>query len=288
MSTCHIGPRPAGARQRRCSEVLTLVALMLLAGCAGTTSQRAPTHYAQSMNSAVDGCLRNPGCYTATPGDEAVIPWLSRTVDAARTAVAAAKVLDAAEVARIESILVGCAKDANFKVNEDEFGQGNRPTREQCNEVVRQENGKDVTRAMELGDKKHDLALACVQRELGKIFPENFTVQPRYKYDPQTSRWRMLDPKKVAEWIRDGLFDLLLGTLVPDVVIHESGNPDKVQRVYDYKFPCLPDTKDKLRWRSYPKGHPHHPHNQGKKYKDALLNGERDPSFVSPQMGVTQ
>jgi hypothetical protein len=113
-------------------------------------------------------------------------------------------------------------------------------------------------------------------------------AQPRYKYDPQTGRWRMLDPKKVAEWIRDGLYDLLLGTLVPDVVIHESGNPDKVQRVYDYKFPCLPNSMDGLRWRSYPKGHPHYPHNQGQKYKDALLPGDQRPSFVSPQLGVTQ
>jgi hypothetical protein len=86
---------------------------------------------------------------------------------------------------------------------------------------------------MELGNKKHALALGCVQRELGGLFPENFTVQPRYKYDPQVGRWQRLAPEQVAEWLRNQLFDLLLGTLVPDLVIHAPGNPNKVQRVYD-------------------------------------------------------
>ncbi|HYO73173.1 MAG TPA: hypothetical protein VEU33_44625 [Archangium sp.] len=295
MSTTLVLLFPPGAIRRLGGGLLFLVCLVLQPGCS-TGAFKGPlvpvsvvghppsARYAQSVDSATSGCWRNPGCYTALPGEEAVIPWLSRSVDAARTAVTVMRLLKDAELARVEAILVECAKTAHFQVNEREFGKGKIPTREQCNEVVRQERGRDVTRAMELGNKKHEEALACVQRELGVSFPDNFTVQPHYKYDPQTGRWRMLDPKHVAQWIRDELFDLLLGTLAPDVVIHDSGNPDKVQRVYDYKFPCVSNRKHRPMWRDYPEGHPHHPKNQGEMYREAL--GGEDPALVTPQLGV--
>jgi hypothetical protein len=74
--------------------------LVLLTGCATDTSlgrarvstetsPRAPGHYAQTTDSATSGCLRNPSCYTTPPGEEALIPWASRTVEAARTATTA-------------------------------------------------------------------------------------------------------------------------------------------------------------------------------------------------------
>jgi hypothetical protein len=271
------------------------MALLLTAGCATgaptgrltgnpLTNRRAPDRYAQSADSATSGCLRNPACYTQT-SDEALIPWLSRTLDTTRAAVTVMRLLETAEMARVEVLLVECAKNANAQVNEDEFGPGNLPTSAQCNEVLRQEKGKDVTRAMELGNKKHKVTLECAQRELGKLFPDNFTLQPIYKLDRATGRWRMLEPKQVAQWIQDGLFELLLGTLAPDVVIHESGNPNKVQRVYDFKFPCLPDKKTIPEWRRYPKGHPHHPKNQGDMYQRAL-GGEQKPALITPQVGV--
>ena len=111
-------------------------------------------------------------------------------------------------------------------------------------------------------------------------------MQPRYKHDPSVGQWRQLDPAFVAEWLRNGLESLLLGTLVPDVVIHASGNSQKVQRVYDFKFPCVPIRKGQSPgWREYPAGHPHHPKNQGRMYKEAL-GGEKDPTLVTPQLGV--
>ncbi|WNG29221.1 hypothetical protein F0U62_38445 [Cystobacter fuscus] len=199
------------------------------------TSRQAPAHYAQSTDSATSGCLRNPACYVQR-GDEAVIPWMSRAADAVRTGVTVMRFLEAAEVARVEQVMVACANEANFEVNEREFGKGNSPNAEQCDEVVRREAGKDVTRAMELGTKKHAAAFECIQKELGESFSKNITLQPRYKYDPTLKRWLMLDPKLVAKWVEEKLLDLLLGTLAPDIVIHESGNPNKVQRIYDYKF----------------------------------------------------
>jgi hypothetical protein len=268
--------------------MLLLAGPLLLAGCAtpGAMGPPAEGRYAQITDSATSGCLRNPACYATRPGEEAIIPWLFRFVDTARTAVAVMRLLETAEMARVEQVLANCAKEANSKVNdEDEVLKGQSPTAEQCREVVRQEKGKDVTRAMDLGTRKHTVALACVQRELGELHPENFSLQPRYKYDPSAGKWRQLDPALVAEWLRDGLESLLLGTLVPDVVIHASGNPHKVQRVYDFKFPCVPIRKGQRSiWRKYPKGHPHHPNTQEQMYK--ALGGEKNPSLVSPQLGV--
>ncbi|WNG46488.1 hypothetical protein F0U60_22000 [Archangium minus] len=66
---------------------------------------------------------------------------------------------------------------------------------------------------------------------------------------------------------QQGCADELVGTLVPDVVIH-SGNPLDVLAVYDFKFPC--PTSDEPRWNDYPKGHPYHESNQGAMYHRAL------------------
>jgi len=50
-----------------------LLALALLAGCTGM-SPHVSASYAQTMDSATSGCLRNPDCYNTRPGEEAVIP----------------------------------------------------------------------------------------------------------------------------------------------------------------------------------------------------------------------
>jgi hypothetical protein len=210
-------------------------------------------------------------------------------VQAVRTVSTTLRLLEAADVARIERTLVQCAKDAHFQVNEEELGPGRIPTKAQCDEVVRWEGeNKDrkVTRAMDLGEKKHKKALQCVKDALGKLYPENVTVEPLSQYvkDSSTGQWRWLAPEQVAQWIREGLMSLLRGTLIPDVVLHASGNPNKVQRVYDFKFPCVPTRRQQPAWREYPKGHPHFPKNQGQMYDE--LGGLYDPAMVTPQLGI--
>jgi hypothetical protein len=247
----------------------------------GTTTpgHRAPDHYAQSMDTATNGCLRNPACSTTMPGEEAVIPWLSRSVDAVRTAVTVMKVLEAAQLARVEQVLTDCANAAHHQVNEeDEELKGRSPDRDECKKVVRQEGATDVTRAMELGRKKHAVALACAEREFAKLFPENVSVEPTYQKDPSTGRWRWLEPRQVAEWLRNGLTGKLWGSLVPDIVIHASGNPNAVQRVYDFKFPCPNDNP--ASWGQYAKGKPHHPKSQDDMYKE--LGGQKGPALATP------
>ncbi|HZI08092.1 MAG TPA: hypothetical protein VEZ71_29000 [Archangium sp.] len=253
--------------------------LVLLAGCAGVNSY-GPGAYAQTVDSATNGCLRNPACYITRPGEEAIIPWVSRVVDAAHTATTVAMMLQAADIQFVERTLVQCAQAANGQVNqEDEELQGREPTAEQCRQVVRREGNTEVTRAMDLGARKHKLALDCARAAFAERFAENISVEPTYQKDPTKGLWRWIDPAQVAEWLTLGLKSQLWGSLVPDLVLHASRNPNQVQRVYDFKFPCPSDNRP--RWGKYAKGHPHHSKDQKKMYTDVLLEGKREPSAVT-------
>lgn len=271
MSTRFIVPPPLGPP--------VLAALVLLAGCVGV-SPRVPGHYAQSTDSATSGCLRNPACYNTMPGEEAVIPWLPRAVDAARAATTVAMMLQDAELKLVEQTLLQCARQADEQVNEEDAElQGREPTPEECRQVVRREGNMEVTRAMDLGNKKHKLALDCVRTAFANRFSDNISVEPTYQKDPSTGSWRWIDPAQVAEWLQIGLKSQLWGSLVPDLVLHASLNPNQVQRVYDFKFPC-PSNKGPS-WGRYSKGHPNHPKDQKRMYKDALLEGKGQPRAVT-------
>ncbi|MCP3137696.1 hypothetical protein [Pyxidicoccus xibeiensis] len=263
-----------------------LVVSVLLVGCGTVTPARrgGTGRYAQSMDSATSSCMRSPACYAAT-GDDAVLPWLLRGAGAVRTTAVVLRLLDTAELGRVEELLEECARQAHFEVNEQQFGQGKRPTREQCDEVVKNPWNQDVKRAVELGRLKHEAALRCVQEALEKLFPGNYSLEPRYAYDLKTKQTRLISREQVEEWLRSGWLHLLVGTLVPDVVLHETGNPLKVQRVYDFKFPCANDNH--AQWRPYPPKHPYHPKDQGQMYKDAL-NGADLPATVSPVFGISR
>ncbi|HZH17263.1 MAG TPA: hypothetical protein VE057_23110 [Archangium sp.] len=258
-----------------------LVTLVLLAGCAGVNPY-GPGYYAQTVDSATNGCLRNPACYITRPGEEAIIPWVSRVVDAAHTATTVAMMLQEAEITLVEQTLTQCAQQANEQVNqEDKKLQGREPTREQCQEVVRREGNTEVTRAMELGARKHKLALDCARAAFAERFAENISVEPTYQKDPSKGLWRWIDPAQVAEWLTLGLKSQLWGSLVPDLVLHASRNPNQVQRVYDFKFPC-PSGKSPS-WGRYSKGHPHHPKNQKEMYEEVLLGDTSKANSVTPK-----
>src|SRR5688500_13227388 len=132
------------------SGIPLLLILLLLAGCATglpvvstLEPTLAPVQYAQSTDSATAGCLRNPACYKTLPGEEAVIPWVSRAVDAANAATTMSVMLEGADIKVVEQVLTGCAQKANEQVNkEDEELQGREPTSEQCKKVVRMEGGR--------------------------------------------------------------------------------------------------------------------------------------------------
>lgn len=264
---------------------MVLTATALLAGCgtSAPTQRRGQGRYAQEVDTATSACLRNPACYAPAPGEQAILPWLSRAGDAARATTTVLRLLDAAQIARVDKVLKECAEQASFEVNERLLGEGKRPTRELCQEVVGKDSrGQPVTRAMELGREKHRVALECAQERLEQEVPDHFSLEPRYQYSLKTKQTRLLDPKQVDEWLRDGLLHKLLGTLVPDVVLHAAGKPLQVQAVYDFKFPC--PSSNFPSWHDYPSNHPFHPRHQGNVYQEAL--GVEAPALVAPFHGV--
>ncbi|HZH14033.1 MAG TPA: hypothetical protein VE057_06700 [Archangium sp.] len=271
------------------SGIPLLLILLLQAGCAAggpvgssLDPTRVPVQYAQSTDSATAGCLRNPACYKTLPGEEAVIPWVSRAVDAANAATTMSVMLEGTDIKVVEQVLTDCAQKANEQVNkEDEDLQGREPTSEQCKKVVRMEGGREVTRAMELGARKHEVALECARQAFAERFTKNIKVEPTYQKDSSTGLWRWVDPKQVEEWLQLGLTSMLWGALVPDSVIHVLGDPNQVRRIYDLKFPCPPSNRPL--WRPSSRGQPHFPYNQGTMYKEALLEGKIEPNFVTPK-----
>ncbi|HEX5752177.1 MAG TPA: hypothetical protein VFZ09_38545 [Archangium sp.] len=295
MSTRPSGP--PGQEQRQPSPgpgLPGLFVLVLLAGgfplgalgqglgSIGTARRATPSQYAQTMDSATNGCLRNPACYKPPPGEEAIIPWLNHTASAARTASTVSMMLEDADVKIIEGLLTRCARQADEKVNkEDDELQGQEPTREQCKKVVRREANREVTRAMELGTRKHELALDCIRAAVTERLAKHISVEPTYQKDPHTGQWRWIDPKQVEEWLQLGLKSKLWGALVPDVVVHAPGNPNQAQRLYDLKFPCPPENDPS--WGRYAPGQPHHPKTQEQMYRDALRLEKKDVSFSTPK-----
>ena len=90
-----------------------------------------------------------------------------------------------------------------------------------------------------------------------------------------------MSPEEEEDLLRRGLWSELLGTLVPDVVLH-AGNPARIQDVYDFKFPCVDLEKDPS-WGKYPIGHPYQNEFQGAIYKEAL---GAEPARITPRKGV--
>ncbi|OJH34425.1 hypothetical protein BON30_43670 [Cystobacter ferrugineus] len=121
-----------------------------------------------------------------------------------------------------------------------------------CNEEVgRDANGKRVTRAMQLGNEKHQEASNCVKEKLSKLIEGQFSIEQRYRYDQSTGKLRRVSTEEEQRLIRQGRKHELKGTLKPDVVIH-SGDPTQARLVYDFKFPCVNDKPPT--WRVYEKG----------------------------------
>ncbi|MFP2901553.1 hypothetical protein [Corallococcus sp. 4LFB] len=235
-----------------------LVALLCLSCASG------PTRYAQT-DSATNGCFRNPTCYTQ-PGDEAFLPWVDKAARAAATAGAAMRLLEAADVARIEHLLVECAKEANRVVNEREYGEGKYPDDAECMRVVGQDkDGSPIRRQAQLGKLKHAVAFACIQREVLRLFPENVSIEPRYSGDAKSG-----GPALTNQWT---------GSKKPDVVLHATNQPLQIQCIFDLKFPCTGKSKgepftngDTLRQMS----------------RYAALGGKCKPAIITPQLGVVR
>ncbi|WP_095982824.1 hypothetical protein [Melittangium boletus] len=176
--------------------------------------------------------------------------------------------LDEAEVARVEEVLVRCAREADFQVNEREYGRGRVPDDVECKRVVGHDSkGREILRAMELGTLKHEVAFACVARELGEDFTDHLTREPRYRREPVTGAY--------------SLTQTLSGSLRPDIVLHLVHDADRIQFLYDFFFPCTSGSK------SNPLG-AENKNLLEKLGKYRLLAEESRRALVTPQLGISR
>jgi len=269
-----------------------LSAVLFVTAC-GTASYGVPRQYAQVPDSVSNACLKNPANCPPVTGLRLVprpppgpplpsatgVPLLATSVVGAAV-IQAGHSLDAELQARIDEALAECADEARSQVMFKHFQRS--PTHEECEEVVGTDSkGQPITRAMKLGVEQHDVALLCAEKKLSELKPGGFSIQPRYRVDPETGKAEYLPREVVETLLRQGRSAELRGTIEPDIVIHE-GEPHRVQDVYDYKFPCVNSSKPSP-WRKYPETSPHSGKFQGEVYK-AALGGK--PARVQPHLGV--
>jgi hypothetical protein len=184
-------PRPALAALRKfralsrsLSLLGLLIAAILLTACAGSPrrSSRGDFRYTDTETA---GRLRHAAAAgeAATTGAPAASGALASQL--ARLVPALLAVLeDDNAVGELEDQLVECARKAEREVNASSFG-GRSPTRQDCSEVVGVDPcGNSITRAMQLGQQKHFLALQCAEEVLQQLWPAPFSIEQRYRYYP--------------------------------------------------------------------------------------------------------
>jgi hypothetical protein len=216
---------------------LRVLVALLLSGCAGRTTYRQ-----QGFDTVTNSCRTQPALCA-----ELAVPRAAQVA----TAMAGAKLaLDAEQQRAVETALKECAEFARSEVLIRHHG-GKSPTSAQCEEMVRNAQGNTVSRAMWLGEEMHAVALACAQEKLAPLIPGRFSIEPTYRRNPGTGDFTPLGDEEV-ELLKQPRFRYeLKGSLVPDVVIH-SGDPARINKIYDFKFFCaLSD--DMPNWRDLDK-----------------------------------
>ncbi|WNG40932.1 hypothetical protein F0U61_49980 [Archangium violaceum] len=258
---------PSKARLRQ--VVLAASALLMACGSAGYT-----------VDSATSACRQNPAYCATLAGEETVVPTAIRGATELASVGATLRVLTPQTRSHIEDALVECVEWAHEQVNRRHF-DGNTPTPSQCQEELGKDPcGRKVTRAMQLGTEKHRLARQCTEEKLGALIPGRFSLEQRYRNNPQTGQKQLVSREEATALRQQGCGDELEGSIVPDVVIH-SGNPLEVLAVYDFKFPC--PISNHPRWNTYPEGHPYAYSNQGAVYWKLL--GVK-PNLVAPRWRI--
>ncbi len=246
------------------SRPWVLAASVFFAACAAVPGRGAPDRYEQSFDSATNSCRQNPALCARMAGEETVVPQAAQSLAAAGGSVAAVGMaLDGDLRTRIEQALKECAEHARTRVLIAER-QGKTPTSGECNELV---PGKSVTLAMFLGQDMHRVALQCAEERLGQLRPGGFSLEPRYRYDSKMRRTTLISEQEAQALLRQRRGDELKGTLRPDVVIH-SGDPLRVDIVYDFKFSCTGTSA--AEWSEYPEGHPYEGISQKQMYETVL------------------
>jgi len=269
---------------RQCSiRAPWVIALCAFLGaCVGPPGLGTPRRYAFD-NSVSAACRNNPANCPAQMAEASTSPSGLAVASTGYTVHQVLRVLDDATKARVAEALKQCADKARLDVllQYDGYFKGVGPSPDECQEEVLDGTGRRITWAMRLGLEMHEVALRCAEEELGKLRPGGFSIEPRYRYDPETRQKRWIRPDEERALKESGNGAELLGTLKPDIVLH-AGDPLRVQALYDFKFPCV-NTDQMPRWREYPSEHPYEGRNQGEVYKEAFSSGV---FRVAPHIGV--
>ncbi|MBN1205541.1 MAG: hypothetical protein JXB05_11535 [Myxococcaceae bacterium] len=255
---------------------------MLLGACASIQSPGTRSQYAFD-NSVAAACRNNPAQCAPLKGAPSATGSGIAVGTAGYAVHKALEVLDNLTKSSIEEALKKCADEARTTVLLRYSGhfKGVGPTAAECREWVQDKSGRRVTWAARLGLEMHEVALECAKEALGKLRPGGFSIEPRYHYDPQTGKKRLISPEEEQALIQSGNSRELRGTLKPDVVLH-AGDPLKIQAIYDFKFPCA-NTTAVPPWTPYGEGHPYQNSDQGTMY-EKLLGVE--PARVAPWWGI--
>ena len=185
-------------------------------------------------------------------------------------------------VGELEKRLWECAQQAERRVN-TRFG-GRAPTRAECGEEVVVEGcPQPITRAMQLGQLKHALALECAREVLEQLWPRPFRLEQRYRYYRGAQFLEMVSREEEARLIAQGCTSELWRTIKPDMVLYADDNWRRAAFTLDLKFPC-PDTNDP-RWRDYGGDSAYKGSNQKQIYWEALGT---EPMMLSPRKGFSQ
>ncbi len=258
-----------------------LAGCVLLGACAGTPAQRQPEGL--RFDTVSNACRQNPASCAALVGREATRASVPAAGMTAGAGYALVRILEKPLEERIDKELTECADLARSEVllrHRKDF-KGPSPTREECNQKVKDATGRSVRRAMQLGTEMHQVALKCAKERLDKLRPGGFSLEPRYRYDSKTGQTKRVRDEDVRALEESGNGGELLGTLVPDIVIHP-GDPLYAQAIYDFKFQCV-HTDGVPEWETYPPGHPHQGREQGHVYSEAL---GAPAKRVAPRNGV--
>jgi hypothetical protein len=261
---------------------LLLLGLLLTACHAGVVGRGVPSSYGHDVSSASAACRQNPLYCAKVAGEEAIVPGagsLQPLATAGGTVAVAVKVLDGALQLSIREALEQCADQARTNVLLKHMN-GRRPTPQECNEQV-ERDGRTLSRAMWLGNLMHDDAFECIKEKLDLLRLGGFSLKQRYRYNERTGETTLVSKEEVERLIKQGRKNELLGTIEPDVVLHE-GDPLQAEDVYDFKFPCV-DIDQARGWRRYPQGHPYQGRTQKEMYVTIL---KTSVSQVIPWMGI--
>ncbi|WP_225414066.1 hypothetical protein [Stigmatella hybrida] len=257
----------------RLSLVGLLTGIVLSACTTAASARRGPRTYAWSTDSPSNACRVNPAYCTAMGMTR------KEAAEAGLSIAAALKTLNPEETLELHQLLHECAKWADDEVNQRRLA-GQRPTHQQCQELIQDAQGKQAARAVVFGIEKHEAALQCAQEKLGKLRPGRFSLQQRYGYDRETERVWLISEAQAQKLLRQGQGKALRGTLIPDVIIH-TGHALQILAVYDFKFPC--PGSNEARWNLYPPGHVYESNLQGEIYEEAF---GIPPFRASPVWGI--